>query len=203
MQAIHDALPPRPRRCPVKLCCQVVKELSIVRGRLSALLLIAQSSAHSAAPPLGAGIQSGRRGQSVLFNQMHSLRGPRNDAAVSAEGALSTRALCKLVAAARNPRLGAKPGSAVVVRQRRNMNCYFHSSTVSRMRRKTETLRIFLQLGRPWLAHSKVSVLSGHEFPSGGTPNFMFDKSNTVVDSKLVLDSMVAFDSPRSEADQV
>jgi hypothetical protein len=32
---------------------------------------------------------------------MHSLRGPRNDAAVSAEGAPSTRAFCKLVAAAR------------------------------------------------------------------------------------------------------
>jgi hypothetical protein len=32
---------------------------------------------------------------------MHSLRGPRNDAAVSAEGTLSTRAFCKLVAAAR------------------------------------------------------------------------------------------------------
>lgn len=29
-----------------------------------------------------------------------------------------------------------------------------------------------------------------------GTPNFIFDKSNTVVDSKLVLDSVVAIDSP-------
>jgi hypothetical protein len=76
----------------------------------------------------------------------NSLRSPRNDAAVSAEGALGTRAFCKLVAAARNPRFGAKPGSAVAVRRRRNMNCYFHTSTVCRMRR--ETLRIFLQLGR-------------------------------------------------------
>jgi hypothetical protein len=61
---------------------------------------------------------------------MHSLQGPRNDAGVSAEGALSTRAFCKLMTAARNPRFGAKPDSAVAVRRRRNMNCYFHSSTV-------------------------------------------------------------------------
>jgi hypothetical protein len=43
----------------------------------------------------------------------NSLRSPRNDAAVSAEGALGTRAFCKLVAAAREERFGAKPGSAV------------------------------------------------------------------------------------------
>ena len=43
---------------------------------------------------------------------MNSLRSPRNDAAVSVEAALGTRALRKLVAAARNPRFGAKPGSA-------------------------------------------------------------------------------------------
>jgi hypothetical protein len=49
------------------LWCQFVKDLPIVRGRLSALLLIAQSSAHSAALSLGVGIQSGKRGQSVLF----------------------------------------------------------------------------------------------------------------------------------------
>ena len=90
----------------------VVKELPIVRGRLSALLLIAQSSAHSAALSLGVGIQNGKRGQSVLFIN-ESLRWPRNVEAVSAEGALSTRAFCKLVAAARKERFGAKPGSAV------------------------------------------------------------------------------------------
>jgi hypothetical protein len=44
----------------------IVKDLPVVRGRLSALLLIAQSSAHSAALSLGVGIQSGKRGQSVL-----------------------------------------------------------------------------------------------------------------------------------------
>ena len=74
-QVIQDVLPPRPGRCPVILWCQVVKELCIVRGRLGALLLIAQSSAQSAAPPLGAGIQSGRRGQSVLFNKCTAYEG--------------------------------------------------------------------------------------------------------------------------------
>ena len=143
-QVIHDALPPWPGRCPVKLCCQVVKELSIVRGRLSALLLIAQSSAHSVARRWA----QEYRGESVV-NQfcltMHSLRGPEKR--YSAEGARGIRAFRKLVvAAARNLRFGAKPGSAVAVRRRRNMNCYFHTSTVCRMRR--EALRIFLQLGR-------------------------------------------------------
>jgi hypothetical protein len=33
------------------------------------------------------------------------------------------------------------------VRRRRSMNCYFHSSTVFRIRRWT--LRLFLQLERP------------------------------------------------------
>ena len=72
---------------------------------------------------------------------MNGLRSPRNDAAISAEGALGTRALCKLVVAARKQQFGAKPSSAVAVRRRRKMNCYFHTSTVFRMRR--ETLRIF------------------------------------------------------------
>jgi hypothetical protein len=114
----------------------VVKELPIVRGRLSALLLIAQSSGHSAALSLGVRIQSGKRGQSVLFIN-ESLRWPRNVEAVSAEGALSTRAFCKLVAAARKERFGAKLDSAVAMKRRRNMNCYFHSSTVCGMRRET------------------------------------------------------------------
>ena len=39
---------------------------------------------------------------------MSSLQRPRNDAAV---GVLSTRAFCKLVAAARKERFGADPGS--------------------------------------------------------------------------------------------
>jgi hypothetical protein len=52
----------------LKLWCQVVKDLPMVRGRLGALLLIAQSGAHSVASSLGVGIQSGKRGQSVLFN---------------------------------------------------------------------------------------------------------------------------------------
>jgi hypothetical protein len=53
----------------LRLWCQVVKDLSMVRARLGALLLIAQSSAHSAASSLGVGIQSGKRGQSVLSNE--------------------------------------------------------------------------------------------------------------------------------------
>ena len=52
----------------LRLWCQVVKDLHMVRGRLGALLLSAQSSAHSAASSLGVGIQSGKRGQSVLSN---------------------------------------------------------------------------------------------------------------------------------------
>jgi hypothetical protein len=52
----------------LRLWCQVVKDLSMVRGRLGALLLIAQSSTHSAASSLAVGIQSGKRGQSVLSN---------------------------------------------------------------------------------------------------------------------------------------
>jgi hypothetical protein len=113
---------PRGRPCPAMLWRQVVKDLSIGRGRLGALLPIAQSSAHSAAQSLGVGRQSGRRGQSVLFNNAQ-LTNAENDAAVSGEGSLSTRAFCKLVAAARKERFGAEPGSAVAVRRRRNMNC--------------------------------------------------------------------------------
>jgi hypothetical protein len=73
-QVIQDVLPPRPGRCPVKLCCQVVKELSIVRGRLGALLLIVQIICSLNGPSPGAGIQSGKRGQSVLFNNAQLTR---------------------------------------------------------------------------------------------------------------------------------
>jgi len=125
------------------LWCQVVKELPFKRAPGRTHAYRAKSPAHSATPPLGIGIQSGKRRKSVLLTT-NSLRSPRNDAAVSAQGALGTRAFCKLVAAARNPRFGAKPGSAVAVRRRRNMNCYFHTSTVCRMRR--ETLRIFFAI---------------------------------------------------------
>jgi hypothetical protein len=78
---------------------------------------------------------------------MSSLRWPRNDAAVSAEGALNTRAFVSWL------RRHGKSGSVLsraapsAVRRRRNMNCYFHISTVFRMRR--EALRFFFQLGRP------------------------------------------------------
>jgi hypothetical protein len=92
-----------------------------------------QSSDHAAALHLGVGIQSGKRGESVWFNK-EQLMIAENNAAVRAEGALSARAFFKLVAAARNERFGAKPGS-VAVRRRRSMNCYFHSSTVFRIRR--------------------------------------------------------------------
>jgi hypothetical protein len=68
--SLEDEWQSPPAAGPVSghLWCQVVKDLYIVRGRLGALLLIAQSCAHSAAPSLGVGIQSGKRGQSVLSN---------------------------------------------------------------------------------------------------------------------------------------
>jgi hypothetical protein len=84
----------------LRLWYQVVKDLPMVRGRLGALLLIAQSCAYSAAPSLGVGIQSKKRGQSVLSN---------NEQLTMAE----KWCFRKLVAAARNPRFGAKPCSAV------------------------------------------------------------------------------------------
>ena len=84
----------------LRLWCQVVKDVHMVRGRLGALLLIAQSSTHSAASSLGVGIQSEKRGQSVLFNDEQLTMAEK-------------RCFRKLVAAARNQRFGAKPGSAV------------------------------------------------------------------------------------------
>jgi hypothetical protein len=53
------------------LWCEVVKELSIVRGRLGALLLITRSTAHSADSSLGEGAQTGKRGLSfVSYEQL-------------------------------------------------------------------------------------------------------------------------------------
>jgi hypothetical protein len=75
----------------LRLSCQVVKDLPMVRGRLGALLLIAQSSANSAAPSLGVGIQSEKRGQSVLFND-EQLTMAEKRCSRKREGALSTRA---------------------------------------------------------------------------------------------------------------
>ena len=96
----------------LRLWCQVVKDLSMVRARLGALLLIAQSSAHSAARRWA----KEYRVESVV-NQLglttNSLRWPRNDAAVSAEGALSTRAFVSWLRRHGKERFGAKPGSAV------------------------------------------------------------------------------------------
>ena len=145
------------------LSCQVVKELHMVRGRLGALLLITQSATHSAAVVLGVGIQSGKRGNQFCLT-MNSLRWPRNDAAVSAEGAPSS-CFRKLVATAQNPRFDAKPGSAVEVRRRRKRNCYFHSSTVRRMRR--ETLRVFFQLAHPPFPVSPGAVHVEHQRHTG------------------------------------
>jgi hypothetical protein len=125
---MDDSLSSRPARCR-SFWCQVVKDL-FIGERLGAPLLIVQSSDHAAALHLGVGIQSGKRGESVWFNK-EQLMIAENNAAVSADGA---RAFFKLVAAARNERFGAKPGS-VAVRRRRSMNCYFHSSTVFRIRR--------------------------------------------------------------------
>jgi len=74
----------------------------------------------------------------------NSLRWPRNDAAVSAEGALSTLAFVSWLRrhGTRGSVLSRAAPSAV--RRRRNMNCYFHISTVFRMRR--ETLRVFFAI---------------------------------------------------------
>jgi hypothetical protein len=150
---MSDGLPPATEPVSGYLWCQVVKDLPIVRGRLGALLLMAQIICSLCGPSPGAGMQSGKRGQSVLFNNAQLTTAEKR---CSAEGARRTRAFRKLVAAARNPRFGAKPGSAVAVRRRRNMNCYFHSSTVCRMRR--ETLRLFfLQLGRAVLSVPKLT----------------------------------------------
>src|SRR5947209_19720744 len=52
---------PHDGKCPVRLWCQVVKELRIMRGRLGALLLIAQYLLTPRPPSLGVGIQSGKR----------------------------------------------------------------------------------------------------------------------------------------------
>jgi hypothetical protein len=94
------------------LSCQVVKDLSMVRGRLGALLLIAQSCAHSAASSLGVGIQSGKRGQSVLFNDEQLTMAEKR---CSRKRGRRSEHSCfrKLAAAARKERFGAKPGSAV------------------------------------------------------------------------------------------
>ena len=53
----------RPRAGPEPDClwCQVVKDLTIVRGRLGALLHITRSSAHSEDASLGEGTQNGKR----------------------------------------------------------------------------------------------------------------------------------------------
>jgi hypothetical protein len=96
----------------LRLWCQVVKELPMVRERLGALLLIAQSSAHSAAPSLGVGIQSEKRGQSVLFNDEQLTMAEKR---CSRKRGRRSEHSCfrKLVAAARKERFGAKPGRAV------------------------------------------------------------------------------------------
>ena len=63
---------------------------------------------------------------------MSSLQRPGNDPAVSV---FSTRAFCKLVAAARKERSVLSRAAAVTARRRWHMNSYFHSSTVFRKRR--------------------------------------------------------------------
>jgi hypothetical protein len=141
LQENHDGLPPRPGRSGqvVLPSCQRAFYLKRSPGR---------TPAHRASHLLT--LRSvARRGNtewkawSISFvEQCTAYEAERG---CSAEGARRTRAFRKLVAAARNPRFGAKPGSAVAVRRRRNMNCYFHSSTVCRMRR--ETLRVFFHLG--------------------------------------------------------
>jgi hypothetical protein len=96
----------------LRLWCQVVKDLPMVRGRLGALLLIAQLCAHSAAPSPGIGIQNEKRGQSVSFSD-EQLRMAEKQC-IRKRGRRSEHSCFrKLVAAARKERFGAKPGSAV------------------------------------------------------------------------------------------
>ena len=75
---------------------------------------------------------------------MSSLRWPRNDAAVSAKGALSTRAFVSWLRRHGKSSSVLSRAAPSAVRRRRNMNCYFHISTVFRMRR--ETLRVFFAI---------------------------------------------------------
>jgi hypothetical protein len=128
---------------PGHLECQVVRDLFMVRGRLGALLLITRSICSVC------GLRNGRSDTDrkacylVLF-VMCSLRQPSKDTAVSAKSALRTRAFCKLVAAAaRKERFGAKPSSAVMVRQRRSIDSYFDCSTV--FRKGEEAFMIFFR----------------------------------------------------------
>jgi hypothetical protein len=139
--AINHNLPRGQGRCPVMLWHQVVKELFIVRGRLGALLLITRSISSLRGLRRQAKKHRPERVVLVLL-AMGSLRWPRRDATGSA---LSTRAFCKLVAAARKEQFGAKPGSAVAFRRRWQVNSYFHISTVFRKRR--EALRIYFTIG--------------------------------------------------------
>jgi hypothetical protein len=75
---------------------------------------------------------------------MSSLRWLRNDAAVSAEGALSTRAFVSWLRRHGKSSSVLSRAAPSAVRRRRNMNCYFHISTVFRRRR--ETLRVFFAI---------------------------------------------------------
>jgi hypothetical protein len=102
--------------------------------------------AHSAAPSLGVGIQSEKRGQSVLFNDEQLTMAEKR---CSRKGGRRSEHSCfrKLVATARKERFGAKPGSAVCGEAAPEYELLLSHSTVFRMRR--ETLRFFLQLGRP------------------------------------------------------
>jgi hypothetical protein len=67
-------------------------------------------------PSAAGGMQRGKSGKSVLFQDEQLTK--RNHAALSAERAVSNRASCKLVAAARKWWFGAGPGRVVVTRRR-------------------------------------------------------------------------------------
>ena len=87
--------------------------------------------------------QTGERG--ISFVSYGQLTMAEEGCSQKRGSAPSTRAFCKLVAAARKEQFGAKPGSAVAFSRRWQVNCYFHISTVFRKRR--ETLRIYLAIG--------------------------------------------------------
>ena len=140
-QVTHDG-PTRRGRCPqvVVPSCQRPAHGKRAPGR---------TPAHRAIMCSLCGPVAGRRNTewkawSISSVTMSSLRWPRNDAAVSAKGALSTRAFVSWL------RRHGKSGSVLsraapsAVRRRRNMNCYFHISTVFRMRR--EALRVFFAI---------------------------------------------------------
>jgi len=104
--AVKDGLPATAGPVPGHLWSQIVKDLSNVRGRLGALLLITRSFAHLAHSAPGGGDTDWKSWYLVLAEKGCSRKGGKHP-----QGSR----LLKLVAAAQKEEFGAKPGSAVRV----------------------------------------------------------------------------------------